>query len=78
MYTEKNFFKSQELFTEWRTNKYGNSVCLTQSFDLKNGVLYEKWTSFKEDGEGIIYMAKIYVGGGGFRIFDLRTDINKY
>jgi hypothetical protein len=64
--TEKDFYKSQNTFSEFRQEKHANDncVCFYQAYDLQAGILVEKWNL-----GGHILLVEFYPDGNGFCVY---------
>jgi hypothetical protein len=64
--TEKDFYKSQEMFSNYRQEKHAgvNCSCFYQAYDMRAGILVEKWNL-----GGNIILVELYPGGDGFHLY---------
>ena len=68
----KDFYESQEMFSEWRNENYAHSRCMAQVHDYRSNCLFEKWNSYDENHIDYIYIAEIYPHGKGFQIYEMK------
>lgn len=62
----EKYYKSQELYREYRSQTYRHCVCLNQ-FITKSGMI-EKWIVIPNESETeIILLVEIYADGNGFQ-----------
>ena len=73
MMESKAFYKSQERFNNWRTEKYHSSKCVYQNIDLQQGIWIEKWISYDNNQESIVYLVDIYPHANGFDVYTLSS-----
>lgn len=70
----KRFFKSQEIFSNFRNQYFEDCRCEYQIYDLKQNIMIEKWRMFSknENNKKVkVWIVEIYPDGNGFMEYRL-------